>query len=127
MDRQHRPHDRSTSDLAGEPTLTISSHSDEKAAVIALAGELDLDGTARFQQTVLDALATETIETIELDLRKLRFIDSSGLQAILRAKQSAHQAGIDARVVGMSPAVERVIDMAGLGDVLGPSSPDDSS
>jgi anti-anti-sigma factor len=113
----HR-NDMPSSELAGEPTLVISSHSDEKAAVIALAGELDLDGTARFQEAILDALATGTIESLQLDLKELRFIDSSGLQAILRAKQSADQAGIDARVVAVSPTVERVIDMAGLSDVL---------
>lgn len=109
-----------SSDLAGEPTLVISSRSDKKTAVIALAGELDLDGAARFQQAVLDALAADTIESLQLDLQELRFIDSSGLQAILRALQSAQQAGIDARVVAASPVVERVIDMAGLGDVLMP-------
>jgi anti-sigma B factor antagonist len=119
MDRTNGPHDRLTSEPTAAESLDLSSHTDGDTVVITIAGELDLDGIARFEQAVLDALATGGIASLHLDLAGLRFIDSSGLQGILRVKQSGRKAGIEVRVLAVTPFVQRVIDMAGLDDVLG--------
>jgi anti-anti-sigma factor len=104
-------------ELSGEPALTISTHLDGSRAVVALSGELDLNGVPHLLDEVRQALAPD-VEEVGIDLRDLRFIDSAGIQGVLSARQQIQDAGATFRVVGMSPTVARVVAMAGVESLL---------
>jgi anti-anti-sigma regulatory factor len=55
---------------------------------------------------------------ITIDARGPTFVDSSGLQAWLRARDAAAQAGVGFRVRDSSPEVRRMAALAGIEDVL---------
>jgi anti-sigma B factor antagonist len=108
-----------------EPTtapevLVISSRRVGKRAVVVLGGELDLHGSERLTAEVQRVLSDESgaVERVEIDARELTFADSAGLRAVLIARAEAHTTGVGFAVVGVSAPVERVIEMAGLTDVL---------
>ena len=61
------------------------------AAVVALSGELDLAGAAVLERE-LERLEDDSPGAIVLDLRRVEFMDSSGLRLIAVAMQRA-QAG----------------------------------
>jgi anti-anti-sigma factor len=61
-------------------------HSDGRANV-ALRGELDLGTAGRLERCLADLL--ERREPVRLDLRELTFMDSTGLCALLKAREQA--------------------------------------
>ena len=73
-------------------------------------GELDTD-TARYLDAVVDDLDGEPVV---LDLAAVTFIDSSGIRALLRARQR-HR---DLRIENPSPQAGKVLEMTGLTHVL---------
>ena len=56
--------------------------------------------------------------SITVDAHGLTFIDSSGLQAWLRARDAAAQAGVGFRVRDPTPEVRRIAELAGIENLL---------
>jgi anti-sigma B factor antagonist len=74
--------------------LVIDTTTDEDAVVLALRGELDLTSAPQFEQEVR-AAAERHPRRMVIDLSGLEFMDSTGLRALLmareRAQENAHQ------------------------------------
>lgn len=79
---------------------------------IALSGELDM-ATVPILNNQLTALEQDDSEAIVLDLRDLRFIDSSGLHALLRAHERFETTGHRFLLVGASPIARRLCEITG--------------
>jgi anti-sigma B factor antagonist len=109
-------------DDATNDVLSISSRRDGSAVVIALAGELDLHGAGQLDAELRGLLAGP-VTSIEIDAARLDFVDSSGLRSVLQARSEAEAAGASFRIASVSPAVSRVIEIAGLADLLLPANP----
>jgi stage II sporulation protein AA (anti-sigma F factor antagonist) len=101
--------------------LAVSSRRDGRRVVVQLVGELDLHGSDRLTDEVTQALS-DPIDVLDLDARGLRFVDSAGLRALLLARGEAERKGVSFQLSEVTPPVNRVIDLAGLGDLLGPSA-----
>lgn len=82
-------------------------------AVVRVDGELDLAGAPR----LLWALAGLDGD-VELECSGLKFIDSAGLLAFVRAHRACAARGARLVVVEPSPEVERLVHLAGLDTVL---------
>lgn len=61
-------------------------------------------------------------EPIRFDLSGITFLDSTGLGAMIEARSLALAAGRTVELVAASPAVERVLSLAGLTDLFPESS-----
>jgi anti-sigma B factor antagonist len=87
--------------LVKDPTppeaLKIESAQEDGTYVIRLAGELDLSSADALDAELRKA-ETGADERILLDVNGLEFIDSTGLQVILRAKRRADTDGRRLRV-----------------------------
>ena len=87
----------------------------ERVAVLAFEGDLDLASVSEFQQAVADAEGGLVV----LDMSGVRFIDSSGIHAVVRARLERASAGGDLQiVVTKDSAVDRVLKMSGLEEDL---------
>ena len=82
--------------------------------VVALAGDLDLDGEEQVVAEVQRVLRDETPIAL-LDLAEVDFIDSSGVRALLRLNR-AH--GDRVRLGPISGSVRRVLDIAGVTELF---------
>jgi anti-sigma B factor antagonist len=82
------------------------------SAVVEVAGELDL-ATVDMVRTAL-ALLVERRRAITLDLRRLTFIDSTGLRLILEIDAMARQDGFNFAVVRGPHAVQRIFAISGV-------------
>jgi anti-anti-sigma factor len=81
--------------------------------VVTLRGELDMDTVGQLAETL------EDIEhTVVLVLAEVSFLDSSGLQAMLKAQKAARERGADVILRRPSPAVCRVLEMTDLVEVF---------
>ncbi|MFG3345800.1 STAS domain-containing protein [Streptomyces sp. NPDC048018] len=103
-----------------EPNLDVDVViRDDRTAVLAVGGELDME-TA----DLLGAHLTEQFRQgrghLVLDLSALDFMDSSGLNVLIRAVQKARDAGGDLYLAAPTPAVRRILDITGLTTTVPP-------
>jgi stage II sporulation protein AA (anti-sigma F factor antagonist) len=84
---------------------------------VRLSGEFDLDGCERVQQALRDG-DKSTAKRILLDLDRLIFIDSSGLQTILAAARRADRDGGRLRMTRGTGEVAKVFRLTALDLVL---------
>jgi len=99
--------------MAGDPAFEVRCERRDAAAVVTVSGELDLDSAEQLSEVLLSPEAQAA--TVILDLRKVTFIDSSGLSVVVAEHQRASAA--DSRfavAVGGAPAVQRLFDLSGL-------------
>ena len=90
--------------------------------VLHLQGELDLAVSEELEQRLLHALRRAD-ERLCIDLSGVTYIDSSSVRALLRAAAIAHDRGKKVQVTRASGISRRVIELAGVEDILGLDSP----
>jgi anti-sigma B factor antagonist len=93
--------------------LEIITERADGQTLIALVGELDIASAPRFEEGLAEVEA-DTPGTVVLDLRRVDFIDSTGLRAVIGADERARTAGRRLVVVRGPAAVERVFNVTQL-------------
>ena len=86
--------------------------------VVALCGELDICEAA----ATIAAIAGRgpgREHCVIVDLQALEFIDCAALRALARAQQQARRAGGEVLLAAPAGAVARMLDLTGLGELLG--------
>jgi len=109
-------------ELNGADPFVVTTRTDGAHTVLTLTGELDLDAAGRLLVGVRQALARTGAEALDLELHRLNFLDSSGLQALLTARDEIEAAGLTFRIATISALAARVVDVAGLAEVLSPAA-----
>ncbi|HKP91808.1 MAG TPA: STAS domain-containing protein [Thermoleophilaceae bacterium] len=94
-------------------SLSLETREEEGAVRIAVSGELDLSSALTFDEEVRRA-EERLPDTLVLDLRKLRFLDSTGLRLIMSAHARAKTRGRRLAVVVGSEPVKRLFRLAGV-------------
>ena len=92
----------------------VAVHQDGGAFVVDPAGEIDL-ATA---DQVRAAFAPHSGGPLVLDLRRVRFLDSSGLKVVLEQVQRSQEQGFAFYLVRGPADVQRLFEMAGVADRL---------
>ncbi len=83
----------------------------------ALAGEFDLTAAASVRQE-LDGLIDGGHRRLVVDLKKVPFIDSSGLGVLLGRYRRLSELGGEMFIVGARPTVRTVLEMSGVPQVV---------
>jgi anti-anti-sigma factor len=132
---EHRPVNERLDPMPGDPSgaqpdaerlpdgeFWIEEHSEETGRIrLGLVGELDVAGADRLQQH-LQGVAQSGAPLV-LDLRRLQFIDSSGLGELVRAVSDARRDGRTLEIdQTLSPQVRQVIELLELQQILWPTS-----
>ena len=97
--------------------LEIEARQDRAGTTLVLTGELDMSGTSRFWAFISEALASAP-RSITVDASGLEFVDSAGLMALVRAHETAAEAGVALRVRDASPALRYIAELSGLAYLL---------
>jgi anti-sigma B factor antagonist len=97
----------------------LSVRRDERGGrhVLVLAGELDLASRPLLDDFVAVAV-DDGARSLVLDVERLEFIDSTGLQAILSARELCAQRTCTFELVGADGQVLRLFELAGVLDEL---------
>jgi len=84
----------------------------EEGSVVTIIGELDVDAA----QTVGDAFdeAIEHPGPVELDMRGVSFVDSTGIAALVRAARKLHEEGRTLAIKGARQRVRGILELSGL-------------
>jgi len=102
-------HDRSRFELDVRATGTTR--------IVAVAGELDLAVSARFQAAAMEVIA-ETPETAVIDLSALEFVDSSGIHALLGVHRHAAARRVRLVVIPVDGPAQRAFGLSGVETIL---------
>ena len=103
--------------MKGSELLTIRAESRNGITLVVLGGELDL-ATGPTLLEHLGVLGQDGSSTILLDLRELTFVDSSGLQAFIRARSDAEANGHRVLLIGATARVRHLFDLTNTLDML---------
>ena len=90
---------------------------DRASVRVRPVGELDL-ATVPIVDAQLSELVAAGFTSLVLDLRELRFLDSTGLRLLLTWHKKARAEGVDLRVIPGPAPVQRVIEVAGVAHIL---------
>lgn len=80
---------------------------------VRLSGELDV-ATQPLLASAIAGIKIDTADLVTLDLRRLSFMDSTGMRAILVLRESCRNAGTELRIIPGPSAVQRVFATTGL-------------
>ena len=86
--------------------MTISIRELGTARVVDLAGDVDLGTSPNLRKTLFDQL--REAPKLALNLRAIRYIDSSGIATLIEALKNAQRLQKEFVLFGLSPAVEDV-------------------
>jgi anti-sigma B factor antagonist len=95
--------------------FTVDVRREGERARVAVTGELDIATVPRLAQAMREH---DDAGTVVLDLRSLRFLDTSGLRAVIDEDQRATADGRRLQIVRGPAAVQRVFTLAGVQDRL---------
>jgi anti-sigma B factor antagonist len=86
---------------------------EDQSAVIALEGEIDLASVPDAEARIAAAERDDPAQLV-IDLRRVTFMDSSGLRVLLAAHYRAEENGRGFALVRGSESVDRLVKVTGL-------------
>jgi anti-sigma B factor antagonist len=117
---QHRlPGEREAKPVRSQPVQSNFNVEvrDADAVVVDVAGELDLASSPMLEQE-LESSAVTSAPLVIVDLRRLEFMDSTGLSVLVRAHQRAVENGRRFAVVRGPQQVQRLLTLTGVAERL---------
>jgi anti-sigma B factor antagonist len=103
--------------VVGDEHLQIDARRERDRVVLELRGELDLLGAPLLEREISAAQASAP-GMIVLDLQELQFIDSAGLRVVLAGHEQARERGSELAITRGPRQVQRLLEIAGVGDRL---------
>ncbi len=100
-----------------DDTLDLEITRVDRLAVVTVQGDVDIH-TAFTLSAALNELDSDTV--VWVDLGQVRFMDSRGLNVLALHMRRLRQAGGSLVVVKASPTVRRVVEIAGLSELVQP-------
>ncbi|MFG2943968.1 STAS domain-containing protein [Streptomyces adustus] len=85
----------------------------EDIALVVVEGHLDLDTATEFQHQLANQFHHGRRHFL-LDLSAVPFMDSSGMNIVLRVYQEAREVSGSVHVIAPTPAVRRILDLTGV-------------
>jgi anti-sigma B factor antagonist len=95
----------------------VETHRTGRATTLTVLGELDLVSSPALQEEIERAIGSDTT-VIVLDLRRLSFMDSTGLHVLVKAQQRAHEAGRRFVLTKGGEQVQRLLDLTGITELM---------
>lgn len=110
--------DPQAADVARTHLLRVETAIDGTVISVAVAGELDLSSVDVLEDPIRRALALHRPSQVVIDLRRVTFLDSSGLRLLLVLEAEARTEQWRLSIVRGPAAVQRTMDLTGVGERL---------
>ncbi|WP_269854492.1 STAS domain-containing protein [Streptomyces sp. RPT161] len=95
------------------PRAILTTARNGQVLVLRLAGELDMEGAGVFEEA-----PTENASALVLDLSRLDFCDSTGLNALLRLRLDAQGRGVPVHLAALTDRVARLLEITGADQIF---------
>jgi anti-sigma B factor antagonist len=94
-------------------TLSLSTTRDAGTTTVTVAGDVDLSTVAELDQAVMAAVA-DGPPSVVVDLAAVTFIDSAGINTLLRNRRLADERERHFRIINPTGVVRDVLEMTGV-------------
>ena len=95
----------------------VETHTTGRVTTLTAIGELDLVSSPVLQEELDRAIGSDA-EVIVLDLRRLSFMDSTGLHVLVKGQQRAHEASRRLVLTKGSEQVQRLLDLTHVAELM---------
>lgn len=107
--------------LLSDPTFTLAEDvGSDGERVIRLRGELDIESAPDLERVLLRSRPAR--QRVVLDLAELKFMDSTGLRVLVRARTAADEGRWEIGLRNVPPTIRRLFDMTGVHAALPPET-----
>ena len=96
--------------------MDIQENQDTDRMTLAVSGEVDLDKSPQLRSSIVSHLNES--KNVAVDLREVRYMDSSGVSCLLEGMQLSKKKGVVFELVNVSNAVMKVLELAHLDKIL---------
>jgi anti-anti-sigma factor len=110
--------DRRVADAARTDLLRVKTAIDGTVVSVAVIGELDIGSVGSLEEAVRRALELHHPTQVIIDLRRITFMDSTGLRLLLVLEAEARAEQWRLTIVRGPAAVQRTMELAGVGEQL---------
>lgn len=86
--------------------------------VVSLAGRFDFNAHREFRSSYEPALAAANVKTINLNLERTDYLDSSALGMLLLLKEKAQAANIEIVISACPANIRKILDVANFGKLF---------
>ncbi len=97
---------------------SVSRHRHGNVLTVAVTGDIDISVSAEVEAAVGDALTTDGVTEVRVDLSGVHFLDSSGITLLLRGRHLADRRGVGYQVTGADGFARQVLEMTGVWEHL---------
>lgn len=97
--------------------LSISVQSRGQAAVVHVAGEVDMHRSPQLRDR-LHMLDTKKVTRVVIDLSEVPYMDSSGIATLVEAMQKYKRADTALTLASLQPRVKAVVEIARLDQIF---------
>lgn len=106
-----------TNDAIAEQVVDLDVERTEDVVIVRIGGEVDMLTTPMLSSLINKQFESE-LSTLVLDMRRVGFLGSSGLAALVTARDEAANHGVSLRLVTAERAVLRPLTATGLADLF---------
>jgi anti-sigma B factor antagonist len=95
--------------------LSVSRHGAADGVVwVSAAGEVDLTTAAPLEQAIVASVTQDGVREVVVDLAGVGFLDSTGINVLLKGRRLADEAGTSYRVSGARDMVLEILEITGV-------------
>jgi len=98
--------------------FSISEHRQGDSIVIAPSGEIDMSTSGQLNNSITAALRAESNAGVIVELSNARFLDTTGIQTLLKGRHVADECGKKYEVARADGFTRNVLEVAGLWQYL---------
>jgi anti-sigma B factor antagonist len=112
---------RSSGDFGGRTSVgcevTVRLASSAGIQIIDVAGEIDVYSVSRLKTALVNALSEAPSEII-LDIRKVRYIDSTGLGVLIGGLRRIREHGGSIKIVVIDVHIRKILEITGMSGIF---------
>ncbi len=98
--------------------MQISTRQSGKATIVDVSGDIDLYNSPEVRKVLLAALREGRAPRVIVNLREVRYIDSSGVASLVEGLKVSRELGSRLVLLGLSQAVRDVLELSRLTKVF---------
>ena len=94
--------------------MQIATRRNGNATILDVVGDIDLYNSPEVRKAVLEAVRAPGAERVVMNLKAVRYIDSSGVASLVEGLKTSRTQNVKFVLLGLSPAAREVLELSRL-------------
>ncbi len=94
--------------------MKLSTRQKDGATILDVSGDIDLYNSPEIRKALLEALRSKDTQRVVVNLKDVRYIDSSGVASLVEGLKKAREMNQRFILIGLSHAAREVLELSRL-------------